>query len=178
MKTKTCSQCGLPKGITAFYKDKSKPDGRENRCKICKKENRNLESNRNAYYRNREYYKRYRQRTQDFIQEVRTFLGCKFCPETDTVCLDFHHLYNKNFDITKVNSKNAVLREMKKCVCVCSNCHRKIHANKIIITPNDAIEVEQFGKDPCVKQGSLPWIKLTPPVLEPSSGPHEKQTDF
>ena len=176
METKLCPLCGIPKGITAFHKDKTKPDGHSSQCKLCKKEHRSLESNRKYYYRNKEYYKLYRQKTQDFVQQVRLTLGCKFCPETDTVCLDFHHLYDKNFEIVKVNSKRAILREMKKCVCVCANCHRKIHANKIIVMPTDAIDVEQFNKDPCLTR-VFAEIVVTPPVLQPSSSPHEEQTD-
>lgn len=53
--------------------------------------------------------------------------------------LEFHHLdpnqkdfgigskgYTRSFDIVK--------KELDKCICVCSNCHREIHAGLIDLT--------------------------------------------
>lgn len=57
------------------------------------------------------------------------------CDETEPVCLDFHHIdpNEKDFTISKHRgkSKENLLKEIKKCVCVCANCHRKIHAGII-----------------------------------------------
>lgn len=35
--TKACSTCGENKPLVDFYRDSTKPDGRDHRCKICKK---------------------------------------------------------------------------------------------------------------------------------------------
>lgn len=58
---------------------------------------------------------------------------CKYCGESETICLDFHHrnpnekdsLIQKMVRYTSNNDK--VLKEISKCDVVCSNCHRKIH---------------------------------------------------
>jgi len=55
---KRCVQCKKIKGISLFYKNKSKPDGLQNMCKDCTKENdtkRNKSGKRAKYYI--EYYR-------------------------------------------------------------------------------------------------------------------------
>lgn len=134
MQFKKCKKCLIEKGIAGFYKDKSRPDGFSDRCKLCKKAGRSLESNRKYYYKKREYYQDYRKRTQDFVRKCKRDFGCYFCKEVNEVCLDFHHVEEKKWDITKVNSVKAITEEMKKCICVCCNCHRKIHAGMLAIS--------------------------------------------
>lgn len=43
-----------------------------------------------------------------------------------TYCMDFDHLGNKEFALSKANHKSAdrVMREIGKCELVCANCHR------------------------------------------------------
>jgi len=49
--------------------------------------------------------------------------------------LDFHHANGtKERDVSyfaNAKSYKKMLLEIRKCICVCSNCHRKIHAGKI-----------------------------------------------
>lgn len=58
---------------------------------------------------------------------------CKTCGENHPACLEFHHLdpENKDNDIAyMVNTGYSIariLREIEKCVVLCSNCHRKLH---------------------------------------------------
>lgn len=60
--------------------------------------------------------------------------GCSFCPETESVCLDAHHLNPKEKEFCigdALRMRYALIRvqtELKKCICVCRNCHAKIHA--------------------------------------------------
>jgi len=65
------------------------------------------------------------------------------------VCLDFHHKdpNEKDFTIGKYRnkSKENLLKEIEKCVCVCSNCHRKIHAG--IINLKDYLD-KSSSQDP------------------------------
>ena len=60
---------------------------------------------------------------------------CLICGETEPVCLDFHHKNpnEKDFTIGKrvSRSKDNLLMEINKCVCLCANCHRKVHAGII-----------------------------------------------
>jgi transcription elongation factor Elf1 len=66
-------------------------------------------------------------------------LSCLVCGEDEATCLDFHHLdaTQKDFTISQAflyYGKDKIEKELSKCVVLCSNCHRKIHA-KIIKLP-------------------------------------------
>jgi hypothetical protein len=59
--------------------------------------------------------------------------GCVACGENHPACLDFHHTDpgNKEFNVAwalRHRSTEAVVREAKKCIVLCANCHRKLHA--------------------------------------------------
>jgi Mor family transcriptional regulator len=65
---------------------------------------------------------------------------CSVCGETRYWVLEFHHISNKEFDIgNNRHSRFSLLeQETKKCICLCSNCHREIHDNQTIRNPNNA----------------------------------------
>lgn len=68
------------------------------------------------------------------INEYKTTVGCP-CGEKEACCLDFHHVnQDKESSIAQLTSEQAswerIELEIKKCIVVCSNCHRKIHAKK------------------------------------------------
>jgi hypothetical protein len=48
---------------------------------------------------------------------------CK-CP----AALDFHHMSGKEFSISSKSSWKRIEAELLKCVLLCSNCHREVHA--------------------------------------------------
>lgn len=79
------------------------------------------------------HYKRTRknqlQNSKEFYEYKKT-LKCSNCPENHPACLDFHHLdpNEKEFLITKlIHSKKKLKEELKKCIVLCANCHRKFH---------------------------------------------------
>ena len=61
--------------------------------------------------------------------------GCEYCDEKEPVALDAHHIdpTTKEFGIAKSYriSPRRMEAELKKCICLCSNCHRKLHAGLI-----------------------------------------------
>ncbi|HEU5116814.1 MAG TPA: hypothetical protein VFT74_09085 [Isosphaeraceae bacterium] len=63
--------------------------------------------------------------------------GCKLCGEPEPCCLEAHHVdpSSKEFEIgsaaTTKKSLAAVKAELAKCVCLCANCHRKVHAGRL-----------------------------------------------
>jgi len=71
-----------------------------------------------------------RDRVNEFRRDYKSSRGCFFCPETTYVCLDLHHLDPSKKDInpSKAMSRDQFLEEASKCIVVCSNCHRKLHA--------------------------------------------------
>ncbi len=66
-------------------------------------------------------------------KELVNLLGgkCKICGyNKSAVALDFHHIKEKDICMTtllKNNSKKKLLKEAKKCVLLCANCHRELH---------------------------------------------------
>lgn len=61
---------------------------------------------------------------------------CHFCKEGHYSCLDFHHLRDKIDTIgymtkQKKYTMNDLIKEIKKCIVICTNCHRKLHNNVI-----------------------------------------------
>lgn len=62
--------------------------------------------------------------------------------------LDFHHVdpTQKEFGISMdgiTRSWERVLKELDKCVLVCSNCHREIHVG--IMQPSEVIQSGKMG---------------------------------
>ena len=113
---------------------------------------RNKEENRvymREYYRNhptcrseyrknhrdseREYRKSHAQKIRTWFNDYKATLSCTRCPESDPICLDFHHL-DENDKTEKVGKlvrqmmcKKKILAEIEKCIVLCANCHRKEH---------------------------------------------------
>lgn len=125
---------GLKKPLDEFHNCKGRKDGKQPYCKLCliaatKKDYR--ENNRKKVFSDRAKAKRIEIRK--IFDSIRTHNGCAFCDESEVCCLDFHHLdpAQKESSVSYLRfakSKDRMLAEMRKCVVVCSNCHRKIHA--------------------------------------------------
>lgn len=71
-----------------------------------------------------------------WFEEYRISIFCVECGESHPACLDFHHLDASEKDlevplaVRRGWSKERILKEIAKCVVLCSNCHRKIHYNE------------------------------------------------
>lgn len=68
--------------------------------------------------------------------------GCILCGYKKCLAaLDFHHVSSdKEFSVNKAcansYSYDCIIKEIGKCVVVCSNCHREIHAGEIVSYPH------------------------------------------
>ena len=90
------------------------------------------------YARNKNAYKdrdaKRRAEIKQFIDAYKQ-AGCILCGESTLECLDFHHTdpNEKEFNIASNRLKDLerVKAEIEKCVVVCANCHRKIHAKLV-----------------------------------------------
>lgn len=72
------------------------------------------------------------------LREYKEERGCTYCPEDSFYCLDFHHINSdKEFNVSKMVSNgyswDKILQEINKCVLVCANCHRKLHAGEVLV---------------------------------------------
>lgn len=71
-----------------------------------------------------------------FVDTYKTMFGCVHCGETDPACLDFHHRDQDtkraavSVLVAKCSPLDVVKDEMKKCVLVCANCHRRLHVHE------------------------------------------------
>lgn len=134
---KVCSACGETKSLDVF-KWKNKATGiRQTQCDPCRKA-----TAKKSYGVNRAKIitdsMRRTQELRDWFVEYKKQFKCKFCTEDCYACLDFHHLNpaEKDLDVSSMvarRSRPALLKELAKCICVCSNCHRKIHAGLIVV---------------------------------------------
>lgn len=127
---KTCYKCKKLKPFSEFGKNPSKKDGYNSQCKSCMKIYKAV------------YYKKNKiallKERQDYIQEkVKWLKGIKqnlkcACGENHPACLDFHHSNSKTKEFSIASkirnySKERILKEINKCIVLCSNCHRKLH---------------------------------------------------
>jgi hypothetical protein len=96
------------------------------------------------YKKNRERLLEYQNKryndTLDIFQRWRKTLKCCRCGENDVACLEFHHSNpeTKENNVIRMVSRSvkSVIKELKKCVVVCANCHRRIHAYDIKTDPD------------------------------------------
>ncbi len=132
---KICSSCHVEKNLNEFRKDRSKKDGIQSFCKICAREKHrsNYSEKYAAKYNVRNNERRIRH-TQ-LLQEYKNTMQCVVCGENENCCLEFHHTDPsvKEFTIGRAMARNweSILQEIKKCVCLCSNCHKKVHAGLV-----------------------------------------------
>ena len=125
MDTKICSKCGRELPLDRFE------TGR-NQCRDCRNARKKELRNINPEKHRQEAIKRQKEQSE-WLYSLKT--SCIICGESEPVCLDFHHKNpsEKEFTIGKhqTRSKERLLKEIEKCVCLCSNCHRKVHAGII-----------------------------------------------
>jgi hypothetical protein len=131
---KTCTLCKATKDVSFFNKKKTTKDGLQNVCSECNRKNlkRHYVKNKDSYL---EKNTKARREKREFIDSLKIGLQCEKCGEKEICCLDFHHMKDKDFEIANASNRNLSLerikKEIKKCICVCANCHRKIHAGII-----------------------------------------------
>jgi hypothetical protein len=144
-----CYSCHQNLPPSNFTKLKSSQDGLDYYCRTCKK-NKNSKYYKEKYKAKKLQQDRERkqellciqQLNRDKIQHLTDNLqsnGCCICGEKELCCLDFHHIdpKQKQFLISQVTNRTSkysyedIVKEISKCVVVCSNCHRKIHSGLV-----------------------------------------------
>ena len=117
METKICTKCGKQLPIEQFYWRDKKAGKRRSECKNC----------------HNNYVKIKYQERQNKIEEYKAQLKCAKCGDSRGYVLDLHHLNSNDKDknISRMISNNAsnevIQQELKKCIVLCSNCHREFH---------------------------------------------------
>lgn len=134
MENKKCPKCNLILSISLFGKNKAKKDGLQVHCNECRKNINNTQyaSNPKRKEAVRRNQKISYERARNLINSVKRSNSCRICGESEVCALDFHHVSDeKEYGISEMagnTSLEKLQREIDKCVVVCANCHRKIHA--------------------------------------------------
>ena len=83
----------------------------------------------------KEACKKYKRRRHDWLEEYKGTLACELCGyHKHTAALEFHHRNpkEKTRNVSRMMNQNAsqadVMKEIRKCMVVCSNCHAIIHS--------------------------------------------------
>lgn len=137
---KKCKRCELSKPIEEFSRHSGHKDGRQSRCKKCASEiskdwYKNHKRNPETVRRLNDYNKAKIQELKNEVDQIKRFSGCKYCKEKEPCCLDFHHPGEKDREVSawiRLKSKQKLYEEIARCIVICSNCHRKVHAGILI----------------------------------------------
>ena len=86
-------------------------------------------------YKTKDYAtkKRIRKERSEWWTEFRKVFKCTRCGNSDFRVLDLHHIDPKGKDDEVSNlvqagrSKERILEEIAKCICLCACCHRIVH---------------------------------------------------
>lgn len=137
-----CGKCKVEYSEDNFYKDCHKKDGLSWDCKKCSSEKHKKYRSRSKVPQectkkwraknphkkiqyNKQLYNKVKLFKQTFLQRN----PCD-CGMSDIECLDYHHIDQKTLEkrVPCIHTFKKSIEEMIKCVVVCANCHRKIHA--------------------------------------------------
>lgn len=128
---KLCRKCSQEKPLSCFHKRGS---GYQSVCKECKAKYSAQKYQDDPTYKAKRKVRAIadRKRNREFLNRYKRLCKCKVCGESEPVALDFHHLDPKEKDFEPSNlktySRGTIKREVRKCVVLCANCHRKVHA--------------------------------------------------
>ena len=131
---KICIKCNELKLFSSFYKRTSSIDGYQSICKVCRKEI-DASSYKNSIKRKENIRinssSKLKDHNRKLMRRYKKLCGCRLCSENEPVALDLHHRNNdKEFNPSSLlsYSTKTLINEIRKCVVLCSNCHRKVHA--------------------------------------------------
>lgn len=103
---------------------------------IIKKEIKKCDIICSNCHRTKHYTGKYmRNKKGILVYQIKSNSKCLYCNCSKLECLDFHHTEdNKENSIgAMIRDKNITMEqletEIKKCIVLCSNCHRTLHAN-------------------------------------------------
>lgn len=129
-----CSKCKRMKHEYNFYICNDTKDGYSSQCKQCKRK-------MGTGYRKKNKIKLAKQSTLRSRKDRKKYIpvhynlkinGCAICGYNKcNAALDFHHVNpkDKKFSVaigTMGRSDNSIVKELNKCILLCSNCHREI----------------------------------------------------
>lgn len=131
---KVCPGCQQSVNLTLFAFKNKAAGTRQPYCNECRQDKA-----KQSYLRNKKnivnaVIKR-QQLVRDKYYKFKKTQICLNCGENESCCLTFHHTdpSTKEFEVAAMTSQawSRIEKEIKKCVCLCANCHAKVHAGII-----------------------------------------------
>lgn len=133
---KPCTKCKIWKHLDEFHKHKHCKDGINSICKDCQYKANKLYKEQNIL----KYAEYHRLRKQSIKDKLVKYKGdcCQVCKKQyHNSVYDFHHLDPsvKEARVSQLSGSSfkKAKEEVDKCILVCANCHRLIHAKEIIL---------------------------------------------
>ena len=129
---KTCQYCSMDKSLVEFVKS-----GKI--CKMCNNAKVKAHYSANESYKQsvKDRAKSMKKVLTRYINDFKSKYGCRFCAETNPICLQFHHLDPslKSFQVYGGTKRSLVnyRSEIDKCEILCANCHLRLHAGELHI---------------------------------------------
>lgn len=130
--TKNCSRCKKLLALDSFSKNRTRSDGRNTQCRVCRsaKGKTHYQQNLDAERSRLKASKRNR------IRGLRRILAiyfqhhpCVDCGEKDPIVLTFDHVSEKSSNISEMVAAGlswvTISKEIDKCEVRCANCHLK-----------------------------------------------------
>jgi len=102
------------------------------------------------YQYHSEWYKNYTKQRRERFDKFKVEEGCEYCGYNKCPgSLVFHHINDTDKYVIHANTFDTPKgkKELKKCICLCSNCHNELHYKE---------NKNQFGK---WKRGNKNGIK-------------------
>jgi hypothetical protein len=145
MKMKYCPKCKKDKELDLFHNNKNRIDGKSRVCKECQYNYDKTHYNKckkDIIKRTSDNRKEYKKK---FIEHKQT-LKCYKCKDSRYYVLDFHHkdpTLKESAISNYYMSPKKLKEEIKKCIVLCSNCHREFHHTQRIskITLEEYLEI-------------------------------------
>ena len=133
MENKKCTGCGLIKNFEDFSWKNKKLNKKKSKCKVCISE-----IDKEKYKTNHDRQKKIRDRAseqnklnREYLKRCKKFLKCSNCGDDRWYVIDFHHIKDKEFELSYMVrsgfSLKRIKEEMRKCIPLCANCHRELH---------------------------------------------------
>ena len=132
-KTKICSKCKKELPFSMFRWRNQAKGTKHSQCKECEKERDKIHYAESKERRQAVLETAYFQKNRNLqiVEQIKS-CGCQKCGEKRKFLLDFHHInpeekINSIAHMIKSSSENSLRNELKKCIVLCSNCHREFH---------------------------------------------------
>lgn len=136
---KYCNKCDSDKELKEFNKNSLRKDGLQTQCRSCSKKN-----DSSGYKKNPQRRESIKERNikvlnynRCFVSRYKRMCGCYVCREKEPAALDLHHKDPTTKDGDPANmlgySTKRLKEEIRKCMVLCANCHRKFHAGLLTL---------------------------------------------